>query len=243
MTKDFKIQIPTQIVRSKKITTGEFILCAKLIQAYYSQAGDEKPLTFTIDHKYIMHYLDFKDNKTFKMHLKGLCAKGLIESKLYDKEKKSVELPRKGGLEITLNKIVVPEFNKERGYFTQLPYIVLNREVIEAVGHVGVRLLYYFKSYINAKEHTKQYCFASEETIADDLGIAKKTVIKYNKLLAKWKFIKIDKHELENTYTYTPTQNGKEKYLYTRYNNHYFIRMDKIEKYCEESRPLLAQNV
>lgn len=235
MVKEFKIQLPTQIVRSNKFTAGEFILLAKLIQAYYTQSGDGKSLTYNIDHKAFMHFLFFKDNKTFKNNLEGLYKKKIIENEI-DK------LPRKGGLEITLNKLVIPEFNKKRGYFTQLPYFVLNREVIEAVGHVGVRLLYYYKSYINAKDYTKQFCFVAESTTAEDLSITEKTVIKYNKLLAARKFVKIEKHELNTNNEYT-TINGKDKLLFTKYNNHYILKMDNVEKFCEESRALLAQNI
>ncbi|MFY0758757.1 hypothetical protein AB1K32_07740 [Metabacillus dongyingensis] len=233
-TKPFKIQIPTQIVRSSKFTSGEFILLAKILQAYYSQPGKEKPLTFTIDHKAFMYYLFFKDNNTFKKNINGLHEKKVIENKIDS-------LPRKGGLEITLNKLVIPEFNKERGYFTQLPYFVLNREVIEAVGHVGVRLLYYYRSYINAKDSLKQYCFVAETTTAGHLNITEKTVIKYNKFLKKQRFIKIEQHKLHDTGAHDP-ENG-DKLIFTKYNNHYFLRLENIEKFCEEYRSLLAQNV
>lgn len=231
MAKQFEIQIPTQVVRSKKITSSEFILIAKMLQAYYSQTGKEKSLTFSIDHKAIMYLLFFRDNKTFKKTLDGLYEKKLIENKVES-------LPRKGGLEITLNELVVPELNKKRGYFTQLPYFVLNREVIEAVGHVGVRLLYYYKSYINAKDNSKQFCFVAETTTAEDLNITEKTVIKYNKFLASRKFIKIEKHKLQDNGFYS----NDNKILFTKYNNHYFLRMDKIDEFCEEYRALLVQN-
>jgi hypothetical protein len=232
--KQFNIQIPTQIVRSSKFTSGEFILLAKILQAYYSQTGKEKSLTFTIDHKAFMYFLFFKDNNTFKKNIKKLCDMNIIENEINN-------LPRKGGLEITLNKVVIPEYNKERGYFTQLPYFVLNREVIEGVGYVGVRLLYYYKSYINAKDFTKQYCFVAESTTATDLNITEKTVIKYNKFLKDRKFVKIEKHKLHELGSYSSI-NGKEVLNYIKYNNHYILQMDKVEKFCDESRSLLTQN-
>ncbi|WP_203289832.1 hypothetical protein [Metabacillus sp. cB07] len=230
-TKDFKIQIPTQLVRSDKFTAAEFILTAKLLQAYYSQPGKDKPLEFAIDHKAFMHYLFFKGNNTFKKALNGLHNKKIIENKIE-------VLPRKGGLYIKLNKVVIPEFNKQRGYFTQLPYYVLSREVIEAVGHVGVRLLYYYKSYINAKEPLKQFCFVAEATAAGHLNITEKTVIKYNKYLKTRKFIKVEQHKLkENECEYD--SNGK--LVFTKFNNHYFLRLDKIKEYCEEQSSSLVQ--
>lgn len=229
--KAFKIQIPTQIVRSNKFTASEFILLAKIIQAYYRQTGKEKSLTFKIDHKAFMFYLFFKDNNTFKKNITGLYEKKIIENEIKS-------LPRKGGLEITLNQLVIPEFNKKRGYFTELPYYVLNREIIEGVGHVGVRLLYYYKSYINAKDYSKQYCFVAESTAAEHLNITEKTVIKYNKFLKDRKFIKIEKHKLHNSDSY----DENDKLIFTKYNNHYYLKMDNIQNFCEEYRSLLAQN-
>lgn len=237
MAKEFKIQIPTQVVRSKKFTASEFVLLAKILQAYYKQPGKEKPLTFSIDHKAFMYYLFFKDNETFKKNLIGLFVKGVIESELYDKENQKIKLPRKGGLQLTINKLIIPAFNKERGYFTQIPYYVLNREIIEAVGYVGVRLMYYYKSYINEREPLKQFCFVAETTTAEDLNITEKTVIKYNKFLKVKKFIKIEKHKLENSETYD--ENGK--LLFEKYNNHYFLRLENVSKYCSQYRENLSQ--
>ncbi len=224
MSKKFKVQIPTKIVRSNSLTAIEFVLLAKLIQAYYIPT--KKSLTIPIDHKAIMYFLLIKDQATLKKHLKTLFEKGIIENEIET-------LPRKGALEINLNKNVIPELNKE-GLFTQMPVTVLNREIIEAVGHVGVRMLYYYKSFINLKQPTKQFCFVSEETTSEDLGITEKTVIKYNKILEKRKFIKIEKHKSQNEYNY------QDRYVYYRYNNHYFIRQDKIDEFCEKSTSLLA---
>lgn len=235
MEKDFNIQIPTNLVRNKEVSMGEFALCAKLIQVYYSQYGDDKSLTFTVDHRAIMYYLSINDNDTFKKYLKGLYKNEIILNKI-DK------LSRKGDLEITLNENIIPELNKE-GHFTQLPYYVLNREILKAAGFIGLRLLYYYKSYINAKDYDRQFCFVAIETTSQDLDITEKTIIKHNKLLQKLKFIKIEKHELHNTYDYIPIANGKEKYFYTRYNNHYILRLEKIEEFCEKKRSLLVENV
>lgn len=219
MKKKFKVQIPTEIVRSKEYSAGEFILLAKLIQAYY--LPKEKSLTIPIDHKKFMFFLFIKDNDTFKDLLKGLYEKGVITNEI-DK------LPRKGAIEITLNSEVIPELNK-KGYFTQMPVNVLNRDVIEAVGQIGVRLLYYYTSFINAKDNRKQFAHVGEERTSIDLAITEKTVIKYNKILEKKKFLKIEKHKSENTFNY------QDKYVFHKYNNHYFIRQDKIDEFCENA--------
>lgn len=222
--KVFEVQIPTEIVRSSEYTVGEFTLLAKLIQAYYMRK--DRKLTLQIDHRALMFYLTIKDNKTFKEHLKGLHKKKVIGDI-------PEQLPRKGALEITLNKEVIPELNK-KGYFTQMPTNVLSKQVLDQIGSTGVRILYYYKSHVNTKEYTKQFCFVAEETTAEDLGIAEKTVIKYNKILEKNLFVKIDKHKSENEFNY------KDKYVYHRYNNHYTIRQDKIDQFYEKSSALLA---
>ncbi|MGD7051439.1 hypothetical protein [Sutcliffiella horikoshii] len=222
--KAFKVQIPTDIVRNNEYTAGEFTLLAKLIQAYY--IPKVKNLSLNIDHKALMFYLFIKDHDTFKKHLKGLFEKGAIKNEI-------TTLPRKGPLVIELSDEIIPQLNK-KGHFTQMQSNVLSRDVIEAVGYIGVRLLYYYESYINYKDIARRFCWIGEETTANDLGITEKTVIKYNKFLEKRKFIKIDKHKSENGY------NHNDQYVYFRYSNHYFIRHDKITEFCEKSSSLLA---
>ncbi|ETI68133.1 hypothetical protein [Neobacillus vireti] len=220
----FKIQVPTEIVKNKEYSDKEFVLLAKLIQIYYRIPETQKSLTFGILHKDVMFYSGIKDNDTFKETLKGLYDKGAIKNKVET-------LPRKGGIEIILNEEVIPQMNKE-GFFTQLSSEVLNKNIIDAVGHSGIRLLYFYKSYINSKTN-KNHCYVAEETTAEILGMTKKTVIKYNKLLQKHKLLKIEKHESEHAY-YT-TKKGTESYLFTKYNNHYFIRYENIENFSEKS--------
>lgn len=226
----FKVQVPTEIVRSKEYTDKEFVLLAKLIHIYYMIPEEQKSLTFGIKHKDVMFYTGIKDNDTFKKSLKGLYEKNAIKNEI-------ISLPRKGGIEISLNEEVIPEMN-QNGYFTQLQSEVLSKNAIDVVGHNGVRLLYYYQSYINTNDPKKTFCFVAEVTTAEDLGITEKTVIKYNKLLEKNKFIKIERHKVEQNY-YT-TKKGNESYLFTKYNNHYYIKYKNISSFCEKTSGLLA---
>ncbi|MBT2723065.1 helix-turn-helix domain-containing protein [Bacillus sp. ISL-46] len=229
MAKDFKIQVPTEIVRSNSLSSGEFVLLLKLIDAYYGQTT--KSLEISVDYKALMFYSAIKDQSTFKKRLEGLHKHGWVENEIGD-------LPRKGNLKIVLNKDVIPQLRDTKGVFTQLPSNVMSRKVIETVGDTGVRLLYYFMSYINYKNIQKHKCYTSVETIAEHLGITEKTVIKHNKILEKLNFIKIEKHETE-TDTYI-TANGKEKYLFQKFNNHYFLKLDKIGEFCNKSNSITA---
>jgi hypothetical protein len=226
--KEFKIQIPTEIVRDKELKAIEFVLLGKLIQCYYMVG---KKVDFKVNHSKIMQFMSIKDNDTFKKTFNGLCSRGYILNEI-DK------LPRKGMIDVELNPKIIPELNKG-GVYTQLIKSVLDNSIIDTVGYIGVRLLYYYKSYINEKEPLKQYCFASEETIAEDLGITKVTVINYQKKLKKAKFIKIDKHILETELIYTRVSD-KEMVAYTKYNNHYFLRLDKLVEHIEKNSSIVG---
>lgn len=221
----FQIQIPTEIVKSKEYSDKEFVLLAKLIQIYYRIPQDQKSLTFGILHKDVMFYSGIKDNDTFKEALNGLYKKGAIKNKVET-------LPRKGGIEISLNEDVIPELNDKEGYFTQLSSVILNKKVIDTVGHTGIRLLYFYESHINFKTN-KKFCYIAEETTAELLGMTKKTVIKYNKLLEKHKLLKIEKQKVERAY-YT-TKKREDAYLFDKYNNHYYIRYENIGNFSEKS--------
>jgi hypothetical protein len=209
----FQIQIPTEIVRNKNINAMEFVLLAKLIQTYYISGKKEE---FELHHKNLIFYMAIGDNNTFKKAYNSLVDKGYILDTIDT-------LPRKGGITVRLNMSVIPELNKGIA-FTQLDSNILSKSVIEEIGHLGVRLIYYYQSYINKKDG-KHYCFVSEEKIADHLGITKKTVITYNKKLKKSKLVKIVQHELKDNGEYIG-----ERLEFKKYNNHYYVREDKLNE-------------
>ncbi|MED3691282.1 hypothetical protein P4534_21180 [Peribacillus butanolivorans] len=222
MAKEFKIQIPQSIVRNPEINSKSFVLLAKLIQQYYKQRVDERNLTFTIKYyKKLMNFTDISDRRTFSDCLKVLNEKGLIESIIKP-------LPKNGELTVTLSSEVIPEFNKGQ-VFTQFEYWVLNMSVIEEVGHIGVRIMYYIMSWINYKKLGKDHCYASVIRMSKDLGIAEKTFISYTKRLEKLKFIKIVK--FDSYTTVKDDKNGNENLSYDRWNNHYFIQQENIRKF------------
>lgn len=231
MGKDFKIQVPQSIVRNKDISDREFVLLAKLIQAYYTQPGNNKELTFTIDHKQIMHFTNLPNRKKFVECLKGLHQHGLIINEIKS-------LPKKNGLEITLSQIVIPELNKDKKQmFVQLESYVLHRNIIEKVGHTGVRILYYIMSFINYKQTGKDHCYASIIGMAEELGITEKTFIKYIKILEQIKFIRVKRHPAKPFYK--DDKHGNEKLLFERLNNEYYIKHDNFKKYIEKQSSLL----
>ena len=217
---NFKIQVPTNIVRSSLFTSVDFVLIAKLIQFYYIQKED-KSLTLSLDHDMLMYYLNISDKRTLKKSLKTLYEHGIIENEI-------VTLPKQKPITITLNDNLI----NNKTVFTQHEYILLNKEMIQLIGYHGIRLLYYYESYINRKTN-KQFCFVSMETIQKDLNMSRPTIIKVNEQLCKLKFIKKEQHIVENNWY---TNGEKETYQFNKYNNHYYVQREKINKYMNKKK-------
>lgn len=223
----FQIQIPTEIVRNKDINATEFVLLAKLIQAYYLSGKKEE---FELHHKNLIFLMSIGDNNTFKKAYNSLVQQGYVLDKLNT-------LPRKSGILVRLNPNIIPELNKGTN-FTQLTSKLLDKVVIDAIGYVGIRMIYYFQSHIN-KKGKKDYCYASEETIAEHLGITKRTVITYNQKLKKVRLVKIVCHELgEDDYI---RKGEKDVLTFKKYNNHYYVREDKIGDFVTAKQGLLTR--
>jgi hypothetical protein len=114
----------------------------------------------------------------------------------------------------------------ERGnWFTQLPKSLLTK--MDKIGHRGIRLLYYYESYINRNDRNKpssQFTFVGFEKITEHTGIGKDAIDKYNQILVKEKFLHIEKHKSDYTGQYT----DDDKQVWTKYNNHYDVELGKI---------------
>lgn len=211
----FKIQIPTEVIKNPNITHESFLVYGKLIQHYYIKKGES--YSILIDHKKFMYFSNIKANQTFKKCILQLHDHGLIENKI-DK------LPRGGTIEVKLSSRYV---NSQKDFsFAQLPYYILDKCIVDSIGMEGVRLLYYFKSYIN---NSMQFCFSSRETIAAEIGSNPKTVDKYTNLLKENKFIKVEKHMLKSDGEYAD-EFGNEKEMFIKFNNHYYIRTEKLDE-------------
>lgn len=212
----FKIQVASEVIKNSKLTHESFLIYCKLIQHFYVNKGESNSIL--IDHKKFMYFSNIKSNQTFKKCINQLYEYGLIENKI-DK------LPRTGLVEVILNSIYLS--TKKDFSFAQLPYFILDRCVINSIGLEGIRLLYYFKSYIN---NGMQFCFSSRETIAREIGSNPKTIDKYIKLLKDYKFIKISKHDLQSTGEYIKKNEfSKEKAEFKKFNNHYHLQLDKFK--------------
>ena len=163
-----------------------------------------------------MFYMGIKSNKKFKEVLDDLCERKLIVSKIET-------LPRRGFLTIELNTY----FNSSnKDYcFTQLPVRILDKDILDDIGHQGVRMIFYLKSYIN---NPNEFCYCSTKRMEDELDMSENTIIKYTDMLHKKKYIKKVKHKLQSNYEYAEDEFGNEKEVFTKYNNHYHIQYEKM---------------
>lgn len=226
MGKEFQIQIPQDIVRGNLIDDRAFVVLAKLIQAYYSQARSERSLTFEINRKSFMFYCRLSDNKQLKASLKQLYESQLILNEI-------TEFSRTAELTIALSEKVIPELNKGQ-MFVQLGSSVLHGTVIDAIKYKGIRILYHLMSYINYNKPNKDHCYASIKRMCSDMGMKESSFKNYIKKLEDLKFIRVKRHDF--TQEYYDDKHGIEGALLQRWNNHYFIKYENIKKFAEESK-------
>lgn len=204
------IQVPDEIIRNSLITldANTFAVYTYLKFLHFRNYNECELL---LDHNKFKHKLYIADNRTLKKSFLKLHKEQIILEYI-DK------FPTKGALNLTFNPLPF-----ESKTFTQLPATVINK--IEHIGLIGFRLLFYYESFINRQdEPSKQFAFPAIETICKHLGLNKDTVIEYNDKLKKHKLLKIIKHEIEWTGEY----NELSQPLFTKYNNHYYVRIDKL---------------
>jgi hypothetical protein len=196
------------VVRDPNLNPSDFstLLYLKLLSFYNSA------MSFEVDPKKLSLKLKMDDIRTLKKCIESLISNGyLLEG---------VEFKRKSPISIRLSN----EKLHQNPPFTQLPATVF--EFIETINYFGVRLLYYYESYINRNGIHKQYCYPSIETIVKETGITKNTVTKYNDILVKNKLLKIEKHKLGTEYKYDEQDN----LIFDRFNNHYYVRIENLKK-------------
>lgn len=208
--KKLVIQIPDDIVRNKafKMNSNTFGIYALLKFLHFRNYNKNE---LTIDHNHLKHKLYISDNRTMKKAFTTLHKQQIILEHVS-------KLPTRGALNITFDPEAV-----QSAKFTQLPATILNR--MEHIGTIGLRLLFYYESFINRKDKPeKQFAFPAIETISKDLGLDESTIIKYNEILKKNKLLKIKKHKI----MWDGQYDELDKILYVKYNNHYFVKVESM---------------
>lgn len=233
----FLIQIPNRVIRAKELDDVTFFVYCKLIQIYWMKFGKKNPLE--IDHSALKYHTGIKTNEKLKQCLVKLYECKLIKTNINEtlKNKKGIaELPKDSPIYIELNtffdKEKLEEINKTRTkkgkkekkyYFAQLPCELLDVRVLRLLKYTGIRLLYYYQSYM---KHTKTepFAFPSFLTIEKEIGITDNTIKKYNDILSKFKLIKVVKNrKKDSSYDYNDDFSHVK-----RFNNHYYVMSDHI---------------
>lgn len=199
------IKVPSSIVRNESvdIDSGTFVMYVKLCQLYFRGFKDKE---IVFNHRELMEELAIKDTRTLRKRMKAMYKAGLIEDEL-------IKLPRGvGNTMITLN-----EETYDAEYFTTLSMNVMDS--FGKLSDTAMRLLFYYKSYINPNVEKKKYCFAGREHITDTLHIGNTTFTECNKELEKSGLLKIVRHPLTHNFEY----NEDDEIQFGRYQNHYFV--------------------
>ncbi len=213
----FKIQILTEIIKDKRLKPIDFALYTKITHLYNIHQKQEETPFF---HSEVRSDLLIQDNRTLKNSLERLYECGYILNEIKS-------FPKKLGIGIKFN----PDYlvvEKDDIMFTQLPSEIVSRRIVSEIGHIGVRLLYYYESYINRKT-LKNYAHPAEETTSFELNIDLKTVREYNSRLKSSGLVRIQTSKHEGYQEYIKKGESDVRY-YRQFNNKYYVKLDNFHK-------------
>ena len=191
------IQIPNSVIKNRDITVNAFGLYVYLKRESFK----ERDSKLQLNHKRVRHELGMKDNRPLIAAFQNLHSQGLIKEEI-------LKMPIHSPLNITLLEIALEPF-------TQLPIELLDK--VNTIKPYGLRLIYYYESFINRKQILRLFAYPCFETIKNDTGISYNAIIKYNNVLVKNKMLKIDKHKVEQG-----------DFGFEKWNNHYSVLWEKI---------------
>jgi hypothetical protein len=207
---NIKIQIPDEVIRNTIFTidSNTFAMYVYLKYLYFRNYNKSE---IELDLTELKETLHITDNRTIKKCFMKLHNNNIIVEKIN-------KIPPRQMLTISF----IPDlFITET--FTQLPATILNK--IDIIGTTGLRLLFYYESFVNRKERLeRQFAFPSLLTIGKALHINKDTVIEFNKILHENDFISKIKYELKWDGEY----NEQNKPKFTKYNNHYRVQINNL---------------
>lgn len=201
------VQIPNQVIRNPNVSSLEFMIITKFKELEFENSSSE----FIIHSKsHLKDIFDINDNRTIKKSLTKIYDEGYLLNPV------SIDSHSVG--KVALNN----ELLKVKSNFTQVYMNIM--KYYGTIGANGVRLLFYYESYINRKITNNQFCYTSIKTISAETGLNSKTIVKYNEILKKEKLLHIDKHKLGTDYRY----DDNDKVIFSKYNNHYSVRLENI---------------
>ena len=205
MSKTLFVHVPNGVVRDSNLSSIDFCVLSRLL---FLRFISQSQRTVEIDVSKFKKVLHISDNRTLKSSFRRLKTMGYINN--------NVELNRRttSSVEINLDKFDL------RNNFTRLPASIF--KYITEIGYPGIRLLFYYESYINRKDSLRRYCYPSQETIKIETKLSNRSIIDYNKRLAKTKLLKVTQHDPLPEYDEIGEVN------WNRWNNHYDVRLENL---------------
>lgn len=198
--------LPNSIVRDPNLKPLGFCILLRFQYMMYKQ----KSSTIEVSLSAIKSRLSVSSDSTMKTALNQLKGLGYILNMSHIVNKKPITI------EVNQSKL------ERTNQFTQLPTALI--DYVSEIGHTGIRLLYYYESFVNGKTGKVTYAFPGFKRICDEANINQDTLHKYNKLLIKKKLLRIDKHKKTSTLQY----DDQDREIVTKYNNHYYVRHENI---------------
>lgn len=202
--------MPNSIIRDPNLSSIEFLVLIKLKQLQFINRSSN----FKFNSKeHLKIPLDINDNRTLHRTLNNLYDNRYILE--------PVKIDSHSIGTVSMNDALI----KSKSKFTHI-YTSLLDKMLHIQAN-GIRLLCYYESYINRNDKDKpssHFCFTSIDTISQETGLSRKTIIKYNSVLEKANLLDIDKHKLGTDYRY----DDKDKVIFNKYNNHYYVRLENI---------------
>lgn len=205
MSKTLFVHVPNGVVRDSNLSSIDFCVLSRLLfLRFISQSQN----IVEIDVSKFKEILHISDNRTLKGSFRRLKALGYISN--------NVELNRRSTSSVEIN---IDKFDL-RNNFTRLPVLIF--KYITEIGYPGIRLLFYYESYINRKDSLRRYCYPSQETIKTETKLSNRSIIEYNKRLVTSKLLKMTQHDPEPEYDEVGELN------WNRWNNHYDVRLENL---------------
>lgn len=205
MSKTLFVHVPNGVVRDSNLSSIDFCVLSRLLFLRFISQSQKKVEIDVSKFKIVLH---ISDNRTLKSSFRRLKTMGYINN--------NVELNRRTTSSVEIN---IDKFDL-RNNFTRLPASIF--KYITEIGYPGIRLLFYYESYINRKDSLRRYCYPSQESIKAETKLSNRSIIDYNKRLAKAKLLKVTQHDPEPEYDEVGELN------WNRWNNHYDVRLENL---------------
>ncbi|MBT2759871.1 hypothetical protein [Paenibacillus sp. ISL-20] len=205
MSKPLFVHVPNNVVRDGNLSSIDFCVFMRLLFLLFITNSKD---TIEVDIAKFKRVLNINDNRTLKSSIERLRKLGYICN--------NVKFNRRSTSSVVINMNKIDLKNN----FTRLPTSIF--KYIADIGHPGVRLLFYYESYINRKDSLRLYCYPSNETIKAETKLSNRSIIEYNKRLVKSKLLKMTQHDPE------PEYDDIGELSWNRWNNHYDVRLENL---------------